>query len=267
MWNEAFFWRSWIVAVITAVLAGPVGCLMIWRRTAFFSDALSHSALAGILLGTVLGMGQNAGIVILVCLLALLLSRVSEVFLTGVDVLLLIIAQTSLCAGLIGLSYADGLRSDLTGYLFGDVLAVTDKDLIFTCFTAVLCAALLFPNWKRQVFIAVSPDMAQSEGVALKRQSVLFMTVTALFVALSLKTTGMLLVSALLVIPPAAARFLSKTPEQMAVIGSLTGVLAVTAGLMLSVSFDSPAAPTMEICCAVLFVAARFSACRHKKII
>ena len=168
MWDEAFFWRSWIVALITAVLASPVGCLMIWRKTAFFSDALSHAALAGILLGGALGIGQNAGVVLLVCCLAVLLSRVSDRFPVGIDVLLLIIGQTALCAGLIGLSYSDAVRSDLLGYLFGDVLSVTNDDLIFTGITALACAAMLLPNWKKQVFISVSPDMAQSEGVNLR---------------------------------------------------------------------------------------------------
>lgn len=264
MWDEAFFWRSWIAALITAVLASPVGCLMIWRKTAFFSDALSHAALAGILLGAALGIGQNAGVVLLVCCLAVLLSRVSDRFPVGIDVLLLIIGQTALCAGLIGLSYSDAVRSDLLGYLFGDVLSVTNDDLIFTGITASACTAMLLPNWKKQVFISVSPDMAQSEGVNLRAQALLFMTVTALFVALSLKTTGMLLVSALLIIPPAAARFLVRTPEQMAVAGALIGIIAVSGGLFLSVSFDAPAAPSMEICCAVLFVFARIRERRHK---
>lgn len=267
MWNEPFFYRSWIVAALTAVLASPVGCLMIWRRTAFFSDALSHAALAGILTGTALGIGQNAGVVLLACVLALLLSRVSDKFIAGVDVLLLIIAQTALCAGLIGLSYADDMRADLLGYLFGDVLSVTNQDLIFTGGIGIACFVLLLLNWKKQVFAAVNPDMALSEGVSPEKQALLFMLTTALFVAMSLKTTGMLLVSALLIIPPAAARFLAKTPEQMAIFGALIGVAGVSAGLTLSVKFDAPAAPAMEICCAALFVTARLAGRRHKNIL
>lgn len=267
VWTEAFFWRAWIAAALTAVLASPVGCLMIWKKTAFFSDALSHSALAGVLLGTALGIGQNAGVVMIVCVLALLLSRISDRFPVGTDVLLLIVGQTALCAGLVGLAYNENLRTDLLGYLFGDVLSVTNKDLYFTAICAVICLALLLPNWKKQVFIAVNPDMAQSEGISLRVQSVLFMLITALFVALSLKTTGMLLVSALLIIPPAAARFLTRTPEQMAVGGILIGLAAVSFGLFVSVTFDAPAAPSIELCCAALFVFALLCEHCHKKII
>lgn len=263
-WNEPFIWRGWTAAVIMALLASPIGCLMIWRRMAYFSDALSHSALAGILLGIALGIGQNAGVAVIVCLVALLLSRISGRFLVGIDLLLLIIGQTALCLGIIGLSYMTGVRTDLTAYLFGDVLSVTPGDLIFIAAAGTVCAVLLALNWKKQIFTAVMPDIAQSENVSVANQSAVFMALTALFVALAMKTTGLLLVSALLIIPPAAARFLTKTPEAMAAAGAAIGVTAVTAGLSCSVLLDIPAAPAMEVICAIVFSAACLWYRRHK---
>ncbi len=262
MWTEPFVLRALAAAVATAVLAGPVGCLMIWRRMAFFSDTLSHSALAGVLLGIALGISQNAGVAVVVCLTALLLGAISDKFVIGTDILLLIIGQTALCAGVVGLSLMPQVRTDLTAYLFGDVLSVTNGDLIFIAATGSLCAILLAANWNKQIFTALMPDVARSENVSVGRQSAVFMTVTALFVALSLKTTGLLLVSALLIIPPAAARFFAKTPERMAVYAAFAGVLCVCAGLTCSILFDTPAAPSMEIACAVLFV---FAALTRRK--
>ena len=267
MWTEPFILRGLLAAGTMAVLAGPIGCLMIWRRMAYFSDALSHSALAGVLLGIGLGIGQNAGVAVIVCLTALLLVRVSEKFIIGTDLLLLIIGQTALCLGLIGLNCLPGIRTDLSTYLFGDVLSVSSRDLFFIAVTGSLCAVLLFFNWKKQIFTAVLPDVAQSENVSTARQSVIFMLLTALFVSLALKTTGLLLVSALLLIPPAAARFLAKTPEGMAVTGSLIGLFSVVCGLACSVYFDMPAAPSMEIVCAVLFLLCCLLHRRHKIII
>lgn len=254
MWTEPFILRGLTAAAAMAVLAGPVGCLMIWRRMAYFSDTLSHSALAGVLLGIGLGIGQNAGVAVIVCLTALLLAKVSDRFIIGMDLLLLIIGQTALCLGIIGLSCLPGIRTDLTAYLFGDVLSVTGSDLIFIAATGSLCAVLLFFNWKKQIFAAVMPDVAQSENVSTAFQSAVFMIVTALFVALALKTTGLLLVSALLIIPPATARFFAKTPETMAAGGSLIGLFCVVAGLACSIYFDTPAAPSMEVICAFLFL-------------
>ena len=254
MWTEPFILRGLIAAVIMAALASPVGCLMIWRKMAYFSDSLSHSALAGVLLGIALGIGQNAGVALVVCLTALLLAQISDRFVIGVDLLLLIIGQTALCAGIIGFSYMPEIRTDLTAYLFGDVLSVSADDLIFIALTGGLCAVLLIANWKKTIFTAVMPDVAQSEGVSTKKQSTVFMMLTALFVALALKTTGLLLVSALLIIPPCTARFFAKTPEQMAGLGSLIGILCVVSGLAGSVYWDMPAAPAMEVSCAIFFL-------------
>ena len=254
MWTEPFIVRGLIAAVIMAILASPIGCLMIWRRMAYFSDSLSHSALAGVLLGIALGIGQNAGVTLVVCLTALLLTQIPDRFIIGTDLLLLIIGQTALCAGIIGFSYMPNIRTDLTAYLFGDVLSVTEKDLIFIAVSSCLCAVLLISNWKKMIFTAVMPDVAQSEGVSFKKQSVVFMILTALFVALALKTTGVLLISALLIIPPCSARFFAKTPEQMAFRGGLIGIVCVVLGLACSIALDMPAAPAMEIVCALFFL-------------
>ena len=266
MWTEPFILRGLIAACIMAVLASPVGCLMIWRRMAYFSDSLSHSALAGILLGLGLGIGQNAGVIIIVCLTALLLTQISDRFVVGMDLLLLIIGQTALCAGIIGFSYMPELRTDLTAYLFGDVLSVTNEDLLFIAVAGVFCAILLLLNWNKMVFAAVMPDVAQSEGVSSKKQSVIFMILTALFVSLALKTTGLLLISALLIIPPCTARFFAKTPEQMAVLGIIMGIVSVIAGLTCSVYLDTPAAPAMEVICAALFLLSLAGHLCNKKI-
>ena len=254
MWTEPFVLRALTAALIMAVLAGPIGCLMIWRKMAYFSDTLSLSALTGILLGIILGIGQNAGVVIIVFLTALLLFRVSDKFIIGVDLLLLIIAQTALCLGIIGLSCLPGIRTDLTAYLFGDVLSVSSDDLMFICITGLFCSVLLFFNWKKQIFVAVMPDVAQSENISLQQQSALFMILTALFVALALKTTGLLLISALLIIPALTARFFSATPEKMAINAAFIGSCCVFSGFILSFYFDLPAAPAMEIICAFFFL-------------
>ena len=266
MWTEPFILRGLTAAVIMATLASPIGCLMIWRRMAYFSDSLSHSALAGVLLGIGLGTGQNVGVALVVCLTALVLAQISDRFIISMDLLLLIIGQTALCAGIIGFSYMPEIRTDLTAYLFGDVLSVTSDDLIFIAAAGSLCAVLLALNWKKMIFTAVMPDVAQSEGISAKKQSVVFMLLTALFVSLALKTTGLLLISALLIIPPCAARFFSKTPEQMAGFGVCIGIVSVIAGLACSIYWDTPAAPAMEAACAVFFLFCCLKHLCNKKI-
>ncbi len=266
MWTEPFVLRGLTAALIMAVLAGPIGCLMIWKKMAYFSDTLSHSALSGVLLGIMLGLGQNTGVILIVCLIAFLLANVPDRFIIDMNLLLLIIGQTTLSVGVAGLTRLPEIRTDLTAYLFGDVLSIASDDLFFVATNAALCSILLVFNWKKQIFTAVMPDVAQSEGVSLKKQSVIFMLLIALFVSLALKTTGLLLVSALLIIPATTARFLTGTPEKMAVFASFIGIFCVVFGLFCSINFDLPAAPAMEIISAVLFFLCCLLHIRHKKI-
>ena len=254
---EPFIVRAIIAAVATALLAGPVGCLMIWRKTAYFGDTLSHAALAGIVAGAALGTAPNLAVALLVCALALLLVKIPQKTVLGIDLYLLIIGQTALCAGL---ACMPDFRADLTGYLFGDVLSVSDGDLLFTLIAGLSCALILIKNWKKQVFCAVAPDIAAGENINPQHQNRLFTVLIAVFVALSFKTTGLLLVSALTVIPACAARFISKTPEQMAAKASLIGVVCSVSGIALSVYANMPAAPAIELTCAFFLCFVRISA-------
>ena len=263
MMIEPFFLRAAAACLTIALLAGPLGVLMVWKKTAYFGETLSHGALTGVVLGVICGASANAGVTVFVCLSAYALFKMSHSRLIETDLLLLIISQTALCAGWILLSLFDTIRSDLTAYLFGDVLAVSNADLIFMGVVSCLCAVLLKKNWKKQIFVAVSPEIAQSEGVDVLKQSFLFMMITALFVSVAFKTTGALLAAALLVIPPCAAFFYADTPEKNALLASVIGVFCVTAGLFSSAFFDVPAAPAMEICCAVVFFGAFLSKSWH----
>lgn len=251
---EPFIARALAVSVLTALAAGPVGCMMIWRRTAYFSDSLSHASLSGVVLGAALGLSPNLTVAAVVCLFAFLLMRIPVRTIVGIDLYLLIIGQTALCAALACLSYMPSFRGDLAGYLFGDVLSVGSGDLIFTAATSGTALFLLLRNWGRQVFCAAAPDIARSEGVPVERQNRLFTLIMALFVAAAFKTTGLLLVSALLIIPAAAARLISETPERQAAAASLSGAVCAAAGVSASVFFDMPAAPAIELFCALWFV-------------
>lgn len=250
---EPFIIRALIAAVLTALAAGPIGCVMIWRRTAYFSDSLAHASLSGVVLGALLGVTPNATVAAVVCLFAFLMMKIPARTIIGMDLYLLIIGQTALCGALVCLSYMPSFRGNLTSYLFGDVLSVGTEDILFISAASGIALLLLLKNWKKQVFCAVAPDIAQSENISVRKQERLFTLVLALFVAAAFKTTGLLLVSALLIIPAAAARPISKTPEQAARTAAFAGALCSVSGIAASVAFDMPAAPAIELFCAFLF--------------
>lgn len=249
---ETFMIKVLIGAILTSVFAAPVGLLMIWRKESYFSDTLSHSVLLGVVAGILMGVNLNISIFVLVGLIALLLIKLPDYKM--MDVYLMVLGQTALCIGLIVLSFMPNFRADLTQYLFGDVLTTTTADLIYTTVVGAICGILFIKNWDKQVFCAVHSELARCEGINVRCQNILFTVILAFFVAVCFKTTGMLLISALLIIPAATASHLSKTPEQALVISIFIGIFCSVIGLSFSYYFDVPTAPAIEICCAGCFL-------------
>jgi zinc transport system permease protein len=239
-----------------ALMAGPYGCFLVWRRMAFFGGMLAHGALLGIALGLLMGISANLAIVVF-CVAAaslfLLLER--QRHLTG-DTILAIIAHGSLALGLVLIGFMETLRTDLMSYLFGDVLAVTVSDIIMIAVAAVLSLSLLVLIWRQAVAITVHEDLARMDGIKVERINALLMLATALVIAVAIKIVGILLVIALMIIPAATARRFAHTPEAMAVLSAVLGAFSVCAGLAASATWDTPAGPSVVVAALIFFLGA-----------
>jgi zinc transport system permease protein len=182
--------------------------------------------------------------------LLLLLSRQQVV---PFDSLLGLIAHAALAAGVICASLASGRQPDLMSFLFGDILAITDADLAWLLVGGAGALAALVTVWRPLLSLSVHEDIAAAEGAQVDRAKLVLVIVLAVVVAIAIKIVGALLTIAFLIMPPAAARPLARTPEQMAVIAGALGMLAVAAGLMLSLAWDTPAGPSIVLVLAGLF--------------
>ena len=149
------------------------------------------------------------------------------------------------------------MRIDLLGYLFGDVLAVTTGDLVFIGSGAVVLLLLLAMAWQRLLLATLHEELARAEGAPVLGLQLFLVTLLAFTVAMAMKIVGILLITAMLVIPAATARALASTPERMAVLASLAGMLAVTLGLAVSYRLDSAAGPTIVVAALLLFAMAQ----------
>ena len=236
-----------------ALVAGPLGCFVVWRRMAYFGDTLAHSALLGVSLGVLLDINLNITVIAIPLAMALGLVFLEKRGFLSLDTLLGILSHSALAAGLVVISLLPGVRVDLMSLLFGDLLAVTKNDLwvIYTVSAAVL--ALLGLLWKQLINITVDPELAAVEGTNVTLVSTALMLITALVIALAMKVVGVLLITALLIIPAATARRVSQTPEQMAVAASLIAMLTVVMGLAMSWNLDTPAGPSVVISASFLF--------------
>lgn len=248
-----FLWRAVFAGVGVALVAGPLGCFVVWRRMAYFGDSLSHSALLGIALGFLLGIDLTVGVIASCVIVALVLVGLQRQKRLAVDTLLVILSHSALSIGLVALSFETRLRVDLTAYLFGDILAVGHADLAWIFGGGAIVLAALAAIWRPLLSLTVHEELARAEGVAVERTQLAFVLLIALAVALAMKVIGILLVSALLIIPAATARRFVRTPEQMAVGAAGVGVLAVLGGLAASLRLDTPGGPSIVVAAALLF--------------
>lgn len=246
-------WPALVAGILVALVAGPLGSLLVWRRLAWFGDSLAHAALLGVGLSLLLSLpgwlGISAVTAVVAVLLALLLRRPE----LATDTLLTILATTSLSLGLIAVSLADQVRVDLMAYLFGDLLGVTAADLPLLAAGAVVVLALLRWQWDALVLASVNEELAAVDGIPVARLRLLLLLLVALTVTAAMKVVGVLLITALLVIPAAAARRLARTPEQMALVAIAVGMVAVAAGLGGSLQWNLPLGPAIVVAAASAF--------------
>jgi zinc transport system permease protein len=249
-----FLMRALAAGVLLALVCGPLGCFIVWRRMAYFGDTLAHSALLGIALGILLEINLQLSVVVLCCMLALLLVIMEKGGKLATDTILGILAHSALALGLVALSFTD-TRIDLLAFLFGDLLAVSNTELLWMLFGGSLALLILLKFWNRLLAMTLNQEMAQVEGTQVLQLRLLLMLVMAIVVAGAMKIVGILLITSLLIIPPAAARHLATSPEQMAIVASLVGTLAVIGGIGVSWFWDTPTGPSIVVVAAVIFAA------------
>ena len=250
---DDFFVRALVGGVGVALVAGPLGCFVVWRRMAYFGDSVAHGALLGVALGIALGIDLNAGIVIACVAFALLFLLLERQRRLTADTLLGILAHGALALGLVALGFVELGRVDLMGYLFGDILAVNRTDLvwIYGGGAAVLAATALL--WRPLLAITVNEELARAEGVRVGAVRFAFTLLIALTIAIAMKVVGLILIVSLLIIPAAAARRLARSPEQMALLAGAAGAASVVGGLHGSLAWDTPSGPSIVVAALALF--------------
>ncbi|NOY13546.1 MAG: hypothetical protein GXP51_07670, partial [Deltaproteobacteria bacterium] len=213
---DDFLFRALLGGLGVALVAGPFGSFVVWRRLAYFGDTLSHSALLGIALGFLLQINLTLGIIAICQLLAILLFFGQRQKQLASDTLLGIFSHGALSLGLVVLAFMENVRIDLLAYLFGDILAIGPVDLAWIFIGGGLALAGLLRLWRPLLAITVHEDLARVEGVPVDRINLAFLGLMALTVAVMMKVVGLLLVTALLIIPAATARRFAGNPEIMA---------------------------------------------------
>ncbi|HYG89006.1 MAG TPA: zinc ABC transporter permease subunit ZnuB [Azospirillum sp.] len=252
---DDFILRALVAGCGIAALAGPMGSFVVWRRMAYFGDTLAHSALLGVTLGFLLGVDPTIGVMAVCVVLALVLVALHHRHTLASDTVLGILSHSALSLGLVAVAFLETLRVDLIGYLFGDILSVTYDDLLRIYAGGAVALMLLVLLWRRLLAVTVDEDLARVEGMPVVALRLAFMLLIALVIAVAMKIVGILLITSLLIIPAAAARRFARTPEQMAVLAAVLGMMAVAGGILASLRWDLPGGPSVVVAAFALFLA------------
>jgi zinc transport system permease protein len=250
---EAFLIKALVAGMIVAIVSGAMGCFVVWRRMAYFGDSLAHSALLGIAMGVALNISHNLAVMLVCICFALILMWLQRQKVFATDTLLGIMAHAALSIGVITIGLLEQ-RIDLHGYLFGDILTVSDEQLWWLAIGGAVVLVLLVWNWSSLVLMTIHEDLAMAENVPVFRLHVLLTVLMTIVIAVSIKIVGILLIASMLVIAPATARQMARSPGMMAILACLVGVLSVIVGVYGSFAFDTPSGPSIVATLAAFFM-------------
>jgi zinc transport system permease protein len=248
-----------------ALIAAPLGSFIVWQRLAYFGDTLAHASLMGVAFGLLLSINIQLSIIFFSIVIALLLVFWQSQRQLPTDTLLGILSHASLAIGLVLVSVFDTGRLDLSAYLLGDLLSTTMADVILIYSFALISGLLIWRYWRFLLAMIVNEPLAIVEGVPVKKMRFLLLVLLALTIAVAIKIVGVLLITALLIIPAAGARYLSGSPEQMVCWSALIGCISVIGGLGSSLLWDTPAGPSIVVSASVLFLLSLFFSSMNKR--
>ena len=255
---DDFFVRALVAGIGMAIVAGPLGCFVIWRRLAYFGDTLAHSGLLGVTIGFILNIDLSFSVFVISGIIAFFLLVLQKKTKLAGDSLLGLLAHSSLAIGLVFIAILSSIRFDLMGLLLGDILSVSINDILIIWFGGGLLLLVLFFIWKSLFAATISYDLAKAEGMSPELSNYIFTILLAGIIAISIKMIGVLLITGLLLIPSAMSRNFSNSPKQMIIFSIIGGVISVIIGLFCSLQLNTPSGPSIIVASMFLFILSLF---------
>jgi len=248
-----FIQRALLASVMVGILCPFVGNFVVLRRMSFYSDAISHSAFAGIAVGALLGLDLSLSSIILAILIAVVIAFLSEKTGLSHDTVIGIAFSGTIAAGMLVMGMLKGYRADLFTFLFGDILAITDRDLLMIFIVGIMTVIILMTFLKPFLQITFNRDLARVEGVNVRFFEYLLFMIIAVVITVSLKIIGMILVTSLLIVPAASAKNLASSMQRLFVLSCIFGVVSGVIGLAGSIYLNTSSGPTIVLVSIMIF--------------
>ena len=249
---EPYLLRAFLAAIGLAILAAPLGCFVVWNRMSYFGETMAQASLLGVALGLLAQIDLNLSVIAVTIAAAFALMALTRQRVVPIDSVLGLMHHGTLALGVIVIASLKGQSVDLMGYLFGDIFAVSNRDLWWIGVIGVCVAIAIYRLWQPLLRMSVHDDLAQAEGLATTTVRTVFTVVLAVVIAVAIKIVGILLAIAFLIVPAVAARPLARDPEVMVLVSAALGSLCVVAGLTLSTQADIPGGPAIVLVMTVV---------------
>ena len=250
--TDPFILRGILAGIAVALISGLVGCFVVWKRMSYYGESIAHSSLLGVGFAILMGVSINLGIVFTCLLFGILFLWLQHSKVLSSDTLLGVLAHVTLALGIIIISL-NKIKIDIHAFLFGDILTVSSSDLWAMYLGVLIAVFLICYNWSSLLLVTIDEDLAKAEGVNTLNINLLFTSILTIVVAISIQIIGLLLITAMLIIPAAASRRLTNSPETMALVATFIGIVSVILGILLSVEIDAPSGPSIVLVSAILF--------------
>lgn len=256
MWARHDFMKHAFLAILLMTpLLGMLGTVVVQKKMAFFSDALGHSAITGIAIGVLLGVSEiNLTMIAFAVIFGLLLNKIKSKQAESADMVISVFSSCSIAAGLMLLS-GSGDFNKYSGYLVGDVLSITEQEILYLLLAFVLTAVFWAVAFNKMLAVSMHGTLAKSRGMNVKLLEAVFVVLVAVIVTLSIKCIGVLLINALLIIPVASARNISVNMREYHWFSILFAMFSGLAGLITSYYVSMATGPMIVIYASIIYFA------------
>ncbi len=253
-WVEFTFMKNAFIAILLiAPLFGLVGTMIVNNKMSFFSDAMGHCALTGIALGIMLGVDNYIiSMIGFSILFALGISSIIESKISSSDTIIGVFSSAGIALGIVILS-AKGGFSKYSGYLIGDILSISKKEIQALAIILVIVLAVWIVSFNKLMIASLNSDMARSKQINVKFYKNTFVILIALIVTVSLKWVGMLIINSLLVLPAASARNVTKNMKTYHITSVIFSLFAGISGLIISYYIGTSAGATIVLISSLIF--------------
>ncbi|MCE5194675.1 MAG: metal ABC transporter permease [Nitrospiraceae bacterium] len=253
--SYGFIQRSIITGIMVAILTGIISVFVVLRRVSFVGSGISHAAFGGVAIGFLAGINPLITAMIYSVIIAFSIERISSKGKVAEDTAIGIFFSSSMALGIVLISLSKSYNVDLFGYLFGSILAISESEMWFTIITSFVILIILSLIIKYLLLITFNEELAVVSGIPTNFIKSIFLVSMAVAIVMSIKVVGIILVSALLVIPGAVAQLLTRRFYPMLIISCLTALFSTIAGLYLSYRFDiSPGGAIVLTLTALFFI-------------